>query len=226
MHFFKFVFAFLSVGGATYAFIKLNETPPWLKMVSIMMGLAAIIIALPELPKAIDAVNESAKKFVAMLPSFPSAPIAQASSSTPTYAPPNTYEPPVPTYTPPKTYEAPQIPYTPPKCIALVMATAGGFGLSSGAHSCDDLLQRARNNCNSNAMGCGNYATGTDWVAGVHCLEYMGNRRRWNSFAGRGSTEDAAFEHALSLAANQGFGRGTCNRRVSMSSEMTVANRY
>jgi hypothetical protein len=233
MHFFKFVFAFISVGGATYAFIKLNEAPAWLKAVSLLMAVSAFIFALPELPRAIEAVKESGQKIVAMLPPLPSAPIAQA-RSTPTYSSPPIYEPPTIAYSPPKTYDPPAQTYTPPqttyappaKCVAVVLATGGGFGLSAGTQTCNEILERARNNCNSQVSGCGNYATSFDWVAGVHCIERTGNGRRWNSFAGQGSTEDAAFEHARALAANKGFGRVTCMRRVSMSSAMSVANRY
>lgn len=234
MHFFKFVFAFLSVGGATYAFIKLNETPAWLKAVSFLMAAAAVIIALPELPRGIDAIGEAAKKIAQLIPSpSVSRPAASTASS---YTPPS-YDPPAPTYTPPQTYTPPAQAYVPPassqtytppaKCAALVMAAGGGYGISTGSGTCSERLERARNTCNSYGNNnCGAYATSRNWVAGVHCVESTGNGRRWNSFVGLGDTESEAFQHAFNVASQRGFGRGDCHRKVSISSSGGPENRY
>jgi hypothetical protein len=237
MQFFKVVFAFLSVGGATYAFIKLNETPPWLKLVSIVMAVAALIVALPELPRGIDAVQESIGKIAQMLPSLPRIPTAISIPSNPNYVPSTPYVPEPQTYTPPQTISPPVQTYTPPvqtyvpppQCAALVMTTAGAWGSSAGSGlSCDERLERARSTCNSHTANgtCGSYATNKGWVAGVYCLEQMRTGKRWNSFAGFGSTESEAFEHALTLAAGHGFNRWNCSRRVSLSAEGGSPNRY
>jgi hypothetical protein len=238
MQFFKVVFAFLSVGGATYAFIKLNETPPWLKLVSIVMAVAALIVALPELPRGIDAIQESTKKIAQMLPSLPRIPVAISVPSNPNYVPSTPYVPEPQTYTPPQTISPPVQTYSPPvqtyvppppKCAALVMSTGGGWGVSAGfGSSCDEDLERARSTCNSYAASgtCGTYATSNGWVAGVYCLEQMRSGKRWNSFAGLGSTESEAFERALTLAAGHSFNRRDCRRKVSLSAEGRNANRY
>jgi hypothetical protein len=216
MQFFKVVFAFLSVGGATYAFIKLNETPAWLKAVSILMAVAAIIIALPDLPRGIDALKESGQKLGKLLPPAPS---------------PSTYryEPSEVRTSPRQTYTAPSEPlrqttYTPPapKCAAVVMASNGSWGGSVGSGlKCSDRLQRARTSCNSHAgMGtCGPYAAGGAWVAGIHCNMRMQNGRRWGSFARPGASESEAFDSAFAAAAPNGFARISCVRRVALWAE-------
>ena len=81
MYLFKIAVAFLSVGGAGYALIKINEFPFWLKAVCVMTATAALIAALPELPKGFDAVHETWNKIDALLPH-------RSTSSLPTAASP------------------------------------------------------------------------------------------------------------------------------------------
>jgi hypothetical protein len=64
----KFIFAFLSIGGAGYALIKVNETPFWLKAVIVMTAIAAFIVALPDLPRGFDAARETWNKIEPYLP--------------------------------------------------------------------------------------------------------------------------------------------------------------
>jgi hypothetical protein len=55
----KFVFAFIAVGGATYAIFKFDkDAPRWLKNVSYIMALAALITAIPALPQAFQVVQQ------------------------------------------------------------------------------------------------------------------------------------------------------------------------
>src|SRR4051812_28329192 len=74
---FKAVFAFLSVGGATYTFLHLNKAPAWLKFATVTMAVAALLLALPELPKGIDGIAESARKIAAMFPAPPPSVVTQ-----------------------------------------------------------------------------------------------------------------------------------------------------
>jgi hypothetical protein len=237
MHAFKFVFAFLSVGGATYAFIKLNEAPLWLKLVSGVMAVAALIIALPELPRAVEAIKETADKVVAMLPSRPAPATAPSIQYQPQIATPPapTYTAPTPIRAPtPAIYTPPPQPYPPaaaptPKCAALVMGTRGGWGASSGTGlTCVERVDRARNTCTAHVStgDCGNYASGRGWVAGVHCNAPIATGRKWNSFAASGDSEPEAFQRAFAVATSRGFDPSNCRRIVAISADGGQPRRY
>jgi hypothetical protein len=222
MHFFKFAVSFLAVGGATYALIKINEAPPWLIAATLAMAIAALITSLPYLPQAIDAIESAAKKIAAMVPATPppARPPVRQEPSTPRYEPPQ----PAPEYRPPR-IETPPPPQ--PKCAALVMSNQGGWGGSSGRGlTCAERLERARSSCGAHTSGqCGNYAAGP-WVAGIHCGIRMAHGVRRNSFAGYGTTEEAAFARAYQHASAQGFPPQSCKRRVALSADEAAPRRY
>ncbi len=56
----KIVFAFLAVGGTGYALFRLShDAPGWVKGISFIMGLAALVGAIIVLPQALDALEHS-----------------------------------------------------------------------------------------------------------------------------------------------------------------------
>lgn len=63
MHLVKFVFSFIAVGGAGYALFRLShDAPPWVKVLSFVMGIATLIGAILVLPQALDALEQSAER--------------------------------------------------------------------------------------------------------------------------------------------------------------------
>jgi hypothetical protein len=103
VHFVKLSFALFSIGGASYALIKADQAAGWVKFASILMAVAALTLALPELPRAIDGVVASGVKIqhlvssqfrnATLLNSTPvnSAPLNSAplNSASPSSTPPN-----------------------------------------------------------------------------------------------------------------------------------------
>ncbi len=206
MHLVKIVFSFLAVGGAAYALIRLDAAPAWLKAVSLTMAFAALIIALPHLPQAIDALGDSGRKIAELFPS-PSLPRQE--------------------YVRPWPAPEPRQVYTPPlsRCAAIAVSNRGAGGWSHGAGTCVERLQRARILCEARTNGqCGGYAHGP-WVAAVHCIIRNQHGYRQNSFAGWGTSEHGAFDRAFAHAASQGFHSTYCSRKVAVSAERG-ANRY
>jgi hypothetical protein len=68
MYLFKVVFAFLSVGGASYALIKAEKVPAWVKASVSLMSLTALIVAFTELPQAVDGLREGSRKIAELMP--------------------------------------------------------------------------------------------------------------------------------------------------------------
>lgn len=62
MHFFKVTIAFISLGGATFALLAMDRAPGWVKFVSVALAISTLIVALPDLPRAIDAIKEAFDK--------------------------------------------------------------------------------------------------------------------------------------------------------------------
>jgi hypothetical protein len=69
MYLFKFALTLISVGGAGYALLKANEAPFWVKFVAVTLAISSFIVSLAELPKAIDAVENTLPKLAKILPS-------------------------------------------------------------------------------------------------------------------------------------------------------------
>jgi hypothetical protein len=93
----KVGFAFISVGGATYSLIKLNELPGWFRAVAIMMAVAALVVAIPELPRVIEALQETGSKIQEIFFAHPDVrnPAPTPSVPSPSSSPPTPLPPPV-----------------------------------------------------------------------------------------------------------------------------------
>ena len=227
MNLFKFSLSFLAVGGATYALIRIKEAPPWLIAATLAMAAAALISALSDLPRAIDAIETARKKFGELrLPTYPDSggPRRREPPPAPS-SPASRYED---RRTPPEARRPPfTIPAPPRKCAALVMSNLGGWGASSGSGlTCRERLDRARATCGTHSTGrCRNYAAGP-WVAGIHCANSTLYAIRRNSFAGSGPTETEAFARAYQHAADGGFLLLSCRKRVALSADEQLPRRY
>jgi hypothetical protein len=206
MHFFKLALSFLAIGGATYALIKIEKAPAWLVAASILMALATLITALPQLPGAIDGLVNAIKKLDEMIrPQRPEGEYEPGSSAKTTFM-----------YAP-----------FPTRCAALVMSPDGAWGASFGSGlDCSTRLERARSLCADNADGwCDSYATGL-WVAGIYCRVRAPYRIRRYSFVGDGTSESEAFAHAFEQAADRGFYPHVCRHRVAVSADAKAPRRY
>ena|ERR1043166_9272603 len=84
MYLLKIGFAVFSIGGASYALYRAEESPLWVKLTCVTMAVAALIIALSELPKELDALADVGKRIDRMLPSLHSV-YASAAPGYPSY---------------------------------------------------------------------------------------------------------------------------------------------
>jgi len=220
MQLFKFTLSFLAIGGASYALIKLNEAPAWLIAATLAMAGAALITSLPELPRAIAAVQQTMKTLTESRPTLST--LRQYSEPvSATKPPPSSTELWVQRRDEP-VRRAPQE----QKCAALVMSALGGWGGSAGSDlPCSGRLSRAQETCRRQVGVCGNYAVGR-WVAGIHCRIRTPNSIRRNSFAGYGNTEANAFARAYQHSSTHGFHPAVCKRTVSLSAEGGAPRRY
>jgi len=210
MHLVKFTIAFLAVGGTTYALFKLNDAPGWLKAISVLMALAAILAVLPELPRGVEALRQSGR-LVSEIFSAQSAPLARHDSVNAVRRPQE------------------QAASSPMQCAAIAMSNTGGWGGSAGAGlSCPERLERAHIACKSILSDgqCSSHAMGWTWVAGVHCLTRVSNEQYRNSFVRSGESEAIAFENAFAAATINGFDRESCRRKIAISSEEGTERRY
>ena len=190
MHLFKFVVSFIAVGGATFALFTINRAPWWVIAVSLAMGGAAVITALPHLPEAVRALGESLREMAKWSPpQIPpiAGPFRNNSSSETAIA-----------ILPPQ-----------PQCAAVVTSNDGAWGASARpGRTCAERLDKARQACVVRARGvCGSYAAGA-WVAAIRCGMPVPYGFRSNSFAGCGSSESEAFADAAAHAAQRGFPAG------------------
>lgn len=222
MQLIKLSLSFLAVGGATYAVFKVKEAPAWLVAAILAMAAATLITALPELPRAVDAVIRAGEKI------FDLAASRRSSNQVPTreapYSAPREFTPPAQPEPYPPTVVAPS---QRPKIAAIVMSNRGGWASSQGiGQTCQERLDRARETCNSRVAGqCGNYACGP-WVVGIHCGNREPRRIVRNSFAASGATEDDAFGRVFEYAAARGFPYWSCRKRVSISADETAPRKY
>ena len=218
MQLIKIIFAFLAVGGSSYAIFKISqEAEPWVKVVSLIMAIAALLVALPYLPQAVDGVTEGAKRVYALLPDHTTVPAVSPLTSPPYSAPPSGNN--ITTFVP-----VPQPPQPPAiRVAALVMTNRGAWGSTHGGSTCGIEVQRARDQCSAHSNGaiCG--ASSCDrWVAGIACMLQGPRGRRGNAFAGGGVSEHAAFQIAFGYAASQGFPSAYCHRVVAVSGDAGV----
>jgi hypothetical protein len=236
MQFFKFVVAFLSVGGTSYALFGAREIPNWLKIVIVTLTIVTVVAFLPDLPKAIEGIREAGRLISKLLPDLHRPEPLRRSEPTPAPAPAAT--PPAPVITKPST-DAPSVtfawppassaPTPPPKCVALVMSARGAWSTGSGSCSrLQDGLGKLRQRCaGMSGTPCEAWASSPKWVAGVVCRAPAGpGGWRGNSFPAHGGSEAEAFQRAFNAASMRGFPNVYCKRAVSQSADDQQARRY
>jgi hypothetical protein len=71
MNLLKVAFAFVSVGGASYALFAAKEMPGWLKAIIVMLAATGVMLSLHELPRAVESVETAARRVASWFSSAP-----------------------------------------------------------------------------------------------------------------------------------------------------------